>query len=478
MDHVSNPPAAARLRLAQARIGAVHLGIPVDTVVQAVPVPDSLALLPLRGKALRGVIEHGGALLPVIDLGRWVDVGSAGPAAGERARILILREGGRTIGLQIDALGGLVEVAARQAMRLHHEDDPDDVFHSAVQAPGGGAILSLLEVGRLADLAATWSETAPAGAPEAPEAPDSPAVAAVAASSLYALLDTGRGLLGVAPAHLAEVIPMPALERLGGGIGATYCAWRGRHLAVLPGAALLEAAAGEGSDAGSDEGNDKSAAPLLAVLSHAGLALGVPMRAVLQLQAFGAGLPVPGGVTSAVFDAEGREVRLLDSARLFARYPEAALSKPEAEVAAAASAAAGRAGRAANACAYIVFEADGVKAVPIGAVEHIVPLAEAGAPATATMSWRGAAIPLADLRTRAQDRAHEAEHGHVLVAQGPHGPVGYVVTRLHSLIPAGAGQLYRMGTARPVEFITAGEGAGQASYRIVELGAAAASQAA
>jgi len=444
---------APRLRLAQARIGALHLGIPVETVVQAVPVPDSLALLPLRGKALRGVIEHCGALLPVVDLGRWVDVGSADPVAGDSARILVLRQDGRLIGLQVDALGGLVEVAAGQVVRLHHEDDPEDVFHSAVQASSDGAILSLLEVGRLAALAAAWSGTGQAAPVETPRAGD-----AAVATTLYALLDTGRGLLGVAPADLAEVIPMPALQQLGGEIGGAYCSWRGRHLVVLPGVALMEDA-GDAARAGADQ--DKPA--LLAVLSHGGLALGVPMRAVLRLQAFGAGVRVPGGVSSAVFDTDGTEVRLLDTGPLFARYPEAALSKPQADAVRATGATRTTAG-AANACGYIVFEADGVKAVQIGAVEHIEPLAPS---ASATMAWRGAAIPLADLRGQAA-----AADGHVLVAHGPQGHVGYVVSRVHSLIPAGSGQLYRMGAGRAVEFITVGEGAEQASYRIVELAAA------
>jgi chemotaxis signal transduction protein len=407
------------------------------------------------------VIEHGGTLLPVIDLGRWVDVGSGGAVAGDAARILVLREAGRMIGLQVDALGGLLEVAAAQAVRLHREDDPEDVFHSAVQAPGGGPVLSLLEVGRLADLAAAWSDTVHASQTQA----EGQAQAA-AATSLYALLDTGHGPLGVAPADLAEVIPMPALQQLGGGSGAAYCAWRGRHLAVLPAAAVTEAgAAGDAAPA-----NEEGRAPLLAVLSHAGLALGVPMRAVLQLQAFGAGLPVPGGVTSAVYGADGGEVRLLDTARLFARYPEAALSKPQ-EDAGPPGAGTANAANAANACAYIVFEADGAKAVAIGAVEHIVPLAQGAA---ATMAWRGAAIPLADLRTQApaHEGAPDRAAGHVLVANGPQGRVGYVVTRVHSLIPAGSGRMYRMGAGRSVEFITAGEGAEQASYRIVELAAA------
>jgi chemotaxis signal transduction protein len=458
--HASHP---ARLRLAHARIGAVHLGIPAASVVQAIPVPDTLALLPLRGQALRGVIEHGGALVPVVDLARWVDVGSAAPEPGEAARILVLREDGRTIGLQVDALGGLVEAAAQQAVRLHHDDNPEDVFHSALQAPDGGPILNLLEVGRLADLALAWSQAAPADAPRAGEAADADNAGNAAGASLYALLDTGQGVLGVRPAELAEVLPMPALQQLGAA-DAAYCSWRGRHLAVLPCAALMETEVQAG----------QGAAPLLAVFAHAGLALGVPVRAVLQLRSLGPGLASLDGVTATVFDADGGEIRLLDSARLFAAYPEAALSRsgtaavPAAGATGSARHTAGAGnGRAANGSAYIVFEADGVQAVQIGSVEHIAPLAQGATAATATMAWHGEAIRLVDLR------AQGAAHGHVLVTHGPQGHVGYVVTRVHSLIPAGAGQMYRMGSGRgtgvPVDFITVGEGTGQASYRIVEL---------
>jgi chemotaxis signal transduction protein len=441
-----------RLRLAQARIGAVHLGIPAASVVEAIPVPDSLFLLPLRGKALRGVIDHGGALVPVVDLARWVDVGSVATVPGGGARILVLREGGRSIGLLVDALGGLVDVVAADARRLHHGDDPEDVFHSAVRTPDG-IVLSLLEAGRLADLALAWSAALPAASAEqAPAAADA-AGPASQQGKLYALLDTGHGLLGVLPADLAEVIPMPALETLGGGIGAAYCSWRGRHLAVLQCTALMGGAGGAG----------EAAAPLLAVFAHEGMALGVPMHAVLQLTRLESGLVLGDGVTSTVFDGDGREIRLLDTARVFARFPEAALSREDASAIGPAAAATD----AANAGAYIVFEAAGMKAVPIGAVEHILPIENAGG---TSMPWRGTAIPLFDLRAQGPARAAP---GHVLVAQGAQGPAGYVVTRVRSLIPAGAGRLYRMRAGREVEFITAGEGSGQASYRIVELAAGA-----
>jgi hypothetical protein len=265
----------------------------------------------------------------------------------------------------------------------------------------------------------------------------------------------------VRPAELAEVLSMPALQQLGAG-GAAYCTWRGRHLAVLPCAALMGTEEDQAAQGG---------APLLAVFAHAGLALGVPVRAVLQLRSLKPGLAAPEGVTATVFDADGGEIRLLDTARLFAGYPEAALSRPDALAGPAACSAgstgnAGK-GRAANGSAYIVFEADGVQAVPIGSVEHIAPLAQGATAATATMAWHGEAIRLVDLR------AHGAAHGHVLVTHGVQGHVGYVVTRVHSLIPAGAGQMYRMGSGRgpggPVDFITVGEGTGQASYRIVEF---------
>jgi len=166
--HATRQPAR---RLAQASIGAVHLGIPVEAVVQAIALPGTPAFLPRRQGALRGVVDHLGSLVPVVDLARWVDVGQSAPSID--ARILVLRDGARTIGLQVDAVGGLVDIEARHFTRLHHDDNPEDVFQTAVRSPENGRVLSLLEVGRLADLALAWSqaeradETPHAGSPAA-----------------------------------------------------------------------------------------------------------------------------------------------------------------------------------------------------------------------------------------------------------------------------------------------------------------------
>ena len=459
------------LRLAEVGIGAVAVGVPAAGVVQAVPLPALPAALPRHRGALVGVIDFEGRLIPVVDLARWVDLGAVPDDAARfsNRRVLILRDGGCTIGLQVDSVGGLVEVPAHAVTRLHHDDDPDEVFHSAARLPEDGRIMSLLDARRLARLAAVWRDDGPDGDHAARATPaDARADTPMRA---HALLRAGAARLAVPAAALAEVIPMPALERFGGGLEAAYSRWRGRHLPVLAPAALGLAPAPDGAPPA-----------LLAVVERAGAALGIPVDAVLRLHDFDdGGLAAPDGLTAGAFDDEGRPVRLLDDARLFARFPEAELSRdvdmddprdarapgrPVHAVPAPAQA-------AANAGAYIVFEADGLCATAIDAVERILDLDEATSPEPGTMAWEGRVIALRDLRP-----APAAGAGHVMVVRSAGACVGYTVARVHVLVPPGTGRLYRMGAgSRAVDFITTAEGDGQASYRIVDLAAAPATRA-
>lgn len=427
---------------ASAAVGAVRLAIPVETVVQAIPLPDKPALLPRRQGALCTVVLHDGAPLPVVDLARWVEVGRAGSDGSAGMRILVLRAGGRSVGLQVDALDGLVEVPGAAIARLHHDDHPEELFHSAVRVADGDGILSLLDVERLATLAATWhAADAPAPLPAA-------AAASVdAAACDYALLQLDGLRLGIAAASVVEVMPMPALERFGEGIDGAWCLWRGRHLPVLAAGALPGLPPADG-------------APLLAVVEHAGLALGLPTRAVLAIQAFAAFDAASGALTATVYDEDGAELRLLDSAALFARFPEALLSRQE-DAAGAARTSSRDSGKP-NDIAYVVYEAAQIAATPIAAVAEILALAP-GVPG-ATMAWRGAALPLIDLRAPGQAQAA----GHVLVVESDGDAAGYVVSRVAHLVPAGGGRVYKLGGA--VEFVTVDGVEGEASYRIVELG--------
>jgi chemotaxis signal transduction protein len=432
---------SARLTLARIRIGEVGIGIRIEAVLQALPLPATLGRLPLRTHALLGMVEHEGMAVPVVDLARWLDVGTA--PAGAVPQLLLLRDGERTVGLRVDALEELVEVEAAALQRLHHGDDPDDVFHSAAPS-GNGVLLSLLEVTRLADLALCWS-TAPAAATAA-----APPAVDILQRTCYALLDTGHGLIGVPPAALAEVLALPALTHIG---SSAWCRWHDSQLALIASAALFQAPG---------VATHVAAAPLLAVLQQADLALGVPVQAVLRLEEFGPGVPSTDGVGENVIDASGATVLLVDVTRLLARHPEAALARGD-SVTSIASTSVG-AGTS-NAEAYIVFDAAGLQALPLAAIEQIVPL---DVPLGPTMAWQGAAIPLIDLRGEAPGA--DGADGTVLVAQGAQGLAGHVVRRVQSLIPAGAGRMFNMG-ANGTEFITTDDGGQEATYRIATLSA-------
>jgi chemotaxis signal transduction protein len=382
----------------------------------------------------------------------WVEVGDAPEQSPGTARVLVLHAGGRTIGLKVDAVGGLVEVAPHDVTRLHHDECDDEVFDCVVREPAAGRILSLLDVDRLARLAAAWHQDADVAPLVALADTPPPALRS------YAVLRAGMARLALAVEALTEVLPMPVLDTLGGANGMAYCIWRGRHVPVLTHAALgLESTANEPAPA------------LLAIIERAGLALGLPVHAALSLQTFDTtDLAAPDGVLSTLFDAHSAPVRLLDDARLFARCPEAALSR---EVDAISAAAGKHAARAANGCAYIVFEGDGMFAAAIESVERIVSLRQAALDGNGVMAWEGRPIPMRDLRAGAAGK----EEGDVMVVRRGDAHVGYVVARVHLLVPPGSGRIYRMGGAGAGwEFIATGDDAAQASYRIVDLAALAA----
>lgn len=435
--------------LATVRIGAVQVGIPVEAVLQALPA-TGLAMLPRRRGALCGVVEHDGILVPVVDLARWVDVGGAPPAAEEAARVLLLRDGARRIGLRVDAVGGLAEVGEGGLSRLLHDEDPEEVFHTAVKARGTDAILSVLDTARLAALAMAWhqdGENATAATAPVPAASPGPA------SVMAGLLQAAGVSLGLPVADLAEVLPKPALHDA--GFGLAHCTWRGRTLAVLPAGVF-----GEG-------GRDPGQAGLLAVVERAGVALGLQVDAVLGMQAIAPAADAPEaaqGLAVACHDAGGRAVLLLDIPRLFARFPEAALAR-QSGAGSVQSRDPADAGRS-NAAAYIVFEADGMLATAIDVLEEILPMPADVGP---TLAWRGRTVAVTDLRAGAA-----SGRGQLMIVRCGERYMACLVSQVSLLVPPRGGRLYRMGTGmRTVEFITVGEGAGQVSYRTVDLEALA-----
>jgi len=479
------PPPGATAQLAVAAVGAVTVAIAVDAVLHALPLAGALHPLPRRQGALCGVVEHAGRLVPVVDLARWVDVGERADVADAKAeRIMVLGDGRRSIGLRVSAVLGLTDVPAAALAPVLHDQDPEEVFHTVVKSEELDRVLSVLDVGRLIALAAAWHEAddgasartaggaaadrATAGVPGAGvPAAGVPAAGVPAGAVLHAVLAVGDLRFAVPAAELAQVIRMPALRAIGPAGGSSYCSWRDRNLAVLDGARLLGVAPAQAA----------APAPLLAIIERGDLALGVSVRAAVELRQ----LAPPGSGTGAadealattVFDGDGGAIEVINTAALFARTPEAHIRKAVARAAADPITA-----QRTNSHAYIVFQTERHHATAIEPIEEILALQAAHVDAQEqllpTIAWRGQPLRVVDLRAPGTPTPVTCGARILVVRDGASdygGCTGYVVKHVVLLIPPNTGKLYRMALAGAglVEFITTGVASEQVSYRTMDL---------
>ncbi|MRW91485.1 hypothetical protein GJ699_15945, partial [Duganella sp. FT80W] len=380
---------------------------------------------------------------------------AAGSALARHRRVLLLRDGARVAALQVDALEPMASLPSSAVIRLCHDDDPDQLFHSAAVLPDSGALLALLDVASLFDLSRSWCDAAGLAADHATSAANDAAHAADAQT--WALIDACGETLALCAEHVAEVLPMPPLQAFMGGSGVALCQWRGGHLAVLPLPRLL------GRD-------DHPPAPLLAVLRLGEHTLGLPVKEVRELRQLPA---APQGVRSegagrlpclTIHDADGATLRLVDSAALFAMHPESALNlEPEPQ----------RGGGERNEQTYMVVDAGGKLALPIGACEEVLQAApEECVPAPdgghATLNWRGGTIAVHDLR---QPVGSASRRGKValVVLRTDSAPVALAVDQVVSMIPPGAAELNRLQRAgETVELLILSDDSGSATYRVAD----------
>ena len=458
------------VRLAVATVGAVTVAMPVEAVLHALPLDGALHPLPRRQGALCGVIEYAGRLVPVVDLARWVDVGERDDSATPKtARIMVLGDGRRSIGLRVHAVLGLTDVPAVALARMLHDSDPEEVFHTAVKSDEFDRVLSMLDVERLMALAAAWQQAGDDASTGAAPATSRATAdrAAPADGVLHAVLAVGSSTIAVPASELAQVIRMPALRAIGPAGGSSYCHWRDRNLAVIDGARLL------GAPTLPAVAPAAPAAPLLAILERGDLALGVSVRAAVELRM----LAPPGSGTGAadealattVFDSDGAAIEVVNTAALFARTPEASISKAGARATADA-----RAAQRTNDNAYIVFQTDQHHATAIEPIAEILALQAAHVDAQEqllpTIAWREQPLRVVDLRPPGTPTAAGCG-ARILVVRHADGCTGYVVKHVVLLIPPHTGKLYRMALAGAglVEFITTGAASEQVSYRTIDL---------
>ena len=456
-------------------IGAVRMAVPVAEVVQGIATPARLDVLPRRGAAagagaIIGLFNHLGQPLALLDLALWVKFGDDDTPRRYR-RALIVRADGHTVAIAVDAVRGLHRIGADSITRISHDVDQNEIFHSVARCTGIDGVVNVLDVRRLMALAMTWSADE-AGAREASAVAAPRFCAATHVRAAYAVVAGSGCGIGFALADLREVLPAPALDAFHAPLTEGLCRWRGRHLPVTSIAKIMPALAASAP----------SAPTLMAVFERDGMALGVLIDQVPVIRHFTVGANDTDGADGAngangVDDAghaDGADlavadggaspeqlVHLVDMAALLARFPERALSL------AAAAVDSGPAARR-NPSSHIVFAADGVVSTPIDGIEALLPL-PALAPGAAHMAWRGNAIALHDLR------AAPGERGTVIVVNGRHAPLGFIVDAVQALVQARAGRLSHLALAGrgAVELMTvgagAGRGGGEATYATRDL---------
>lgn len=470
MDALSRPAAPDAqpdplLSFARVVLGDLEFGVDSRCVIRALRRPQRLARLPRSHGAIDGVFVHDGRTVPVVDLRAWMD--TAATALAPPALVLVIGAGSRAIGLAIDAAAGVVRARQSAIQRIHQDEAEDGFFHSVVPA-GADELLSLLDPLRLMVQAQAWAgmdaDAAPAHDGTAAQGQSGMAPSRTAArTAARAVVRLGTSLLALPAGLVAQVLPRPALQPLFGTGLLGIIAWRGQPLPLVDLAGTL--------------GVHADSAPLVMVLAQGDRLAALPLdgiEAMRTLPAKDVAAAQDAGITHPLVEGvalaeDGERILLLDGAYLLRTYAAPGLAAGAADGAAA--------GRAAPVPAHVVFDTGRRWAVPLHAIEEILPLPAAqcgdGAPPAGlphTLPWRGRSLPLIDLRERpdgdgAPQRLLIAHHG------GRHAALR--VNDVVALLPAQQGELLPLpqaGGARG-RMIMVGKGAARTSYPLLDLAA-------
>jgi purine-binding chemotaxis protein CheW len=132
------------------RVGEITAALPLQDIREVVRRPDVLAV-PLSPPAIEGLVNLRGAVTVLISMRRVLGLPAA--AADDAARIIVLG-GTARIGLQVDRIAGMIDIAPERIERL--DETSEDGFYSGT-VPGGGEqpAISLLDLDRVLRRVAT-----------------------------------------------------------------------------------------------------------------------------------------------------------------------------------------------------------------------------------------------------------------------------------------------------------------------------------
>lgn len=451
------PNNVAARSFAQVELGGLLIGVPTECVLRVVPRPAVLTAIPRSHDTIDGVFRDGHQIVAVADLRKWMH--TPPEVTGTPAQVMLLTVAGRTIGLAVDAVRGLVRLPPARISRIHHNPSVDGFFHS-VGVRDDGALLTLLDPAVLIDQVGAW-------APEADLAATVADVTVVHDGAIQALVRIGTTIFGFPATMVGEIVTQVTLAPLGLGsgqvTGTTH--WRGRLTPVIDPARTVLATAG---------GN-----ALTVVLAHDGLTLAFPVDEVLAVRTFSAAQiqdATTAGLEAGVYigyatEESGRRILLVDGPALLARYAVLGLD---------GSMASARSDRPARTPlpAHVVYDVGQLCAAPMHALREIVPLpadyatgADLAGGIDGQCAWRGRTLPVIDLRT--PDARTGTAGARLMVVHHEEREVGLLVKDVVALLPANTGERLRftMPGGQAMHMITVGTADQRKSYQVLDVAA-------
>ena len=140
---------------AEVELDGIRIGIPAGCVAQVVARPPALAALPRSHGACEGVFQLGRQVVPLVDLRRWMSPPGSSAVA---PLVVVLRCERRVIGLAIDAIYGVRQVAASAITLVHRDGAADSFFESVATVDAEQRLISLLEPLRLIAQVQAWTD--------------------------------------------------------------------------------------------------------------------------------------------------------------------------------------------------------------------------------------------------------------------------------------------------------------------------------
>jgi purine-binding chemotaxis protein CheW len=469
---------AAALHFGVVRTAGQDIAIPSAHLVEAVDLPDRLLPMPQASALMTGMFMLRGQLIPVLDLHRLMapaapqDPSPADAPPPARRQVAVVAQGGRCLGIGVDAIAGVLRVAASDVTLL--DGASDGLFDRWVTQDGGQA-LPVLQVAALLTGTPGVLTAARRAAPDDAAAAAPPRDAAAAAlPRRHTLVRLRSRVLAFDFAAVPDVMPMPAVRPFFAGSGALrgMVPWRGGEVLLVDLAALLDLDGGEAADA--PVARPGSAPPLLMLLQHGGRRIGVQVDALLGMEPvsadavvpLGAGTVLHPGCYAGALRTAARGIALVLRPEALLAHPLVASfldTSPATSVAAGGRAHAQDAGAGVRAT-YLVYQAGGACATLLSEVEEILaydgPAVRpdgAGDGMRGLMERRGRPLEVFDLRTlMGRPAAVPTTQARVLVVRHGARTRGFVVDSLVSLVAADAGA--RIGRAGAAAADAAGAG--------------------